>query len=215
MRWPARPSPCTTTASIPRVRLGAVRRRGCAAAAYRPDRGRRACAPTSTTPTRPTAAAAASTGNAAASGYRSQPSVSASNLIVAPGELSLRASCLSEAGEGVLVTDVAGLHSGVNPVPGVFSVGASGRAIRGGELAEPLREFTIASDLVSMLRAVRRPARRRAGCLSAARSARRRCSSARWPSRVLRPCGSDAVAAVRLRADFNYPSTEELRRDKG
>jgi predicted Zn-dependent protease len=34
-------------------------------------------------------------------------------------------------------------------------VGASGRAIRGGELAEPVRGFTIASDLVSMLRVVR------------------------------------------------------------
>jgi PmbA protein len=53
------------------------------------------------------------------------------------------------------VNDVAGLHSGVNPVTGVFSVGASGRTISGGELAGPLREFTIASDLISMLRAVR------------------------------------------------------------
>jgi PmbA protein len=97
---------------------------------------------------------AASTGNASRSGYRSQPSVSASNLIVAPGELGF-AELLAEAGDGVLVTDVAGLHSGVNPVSGVFSVGASGRAIRDGELGEPLREFTIASDLVSMLRAVR------------------------------------------------------------
>jgi len=50
---------------------------------------------------------------------------------------------------------VAGLHSGVNPVTGVFSVGASGRAIRDAELAEPVREFTIAGDLVSMLGAVR------------------------------------------------------------
>lgn len=97
---------------------------------------------------------AASTGNASRSGYRSQPAVSASNLIVTPGELGL-AELLGEAGDGVLVTDVAGLHSGVNPVSGVFSVGASGRAIRDGQLAEPLREFTIASDLVSMLRAVR------------------------------------------------------------
>lgn len=94
-----------------------------------------------------------STGNASRAGYRSQPSASTSNLIVAPGTLSF-AELLREAGEGVLVTDVAGLHSGVNPVSGVFSVGASGRAIRGGEAAEPLREFTIASDLVSMLRAV-------------------------------------------------------------
>jgi PmbA protein len=95
----------------------------------------------------------ASTGNASRHGYRSQPSVAASNLIVAPGSLSF-AGLLREAGEGVFVTDVAGLHSGVNPVTGVFSVGASGRAIRAGELAEPLREFTIAGDLVSMLAAV-------------------------------------------------------------
>jgi PmbA protein len=97
---------------------------------------------------------AASTGNAGRGGYRSLPSVSASNLVVTPGSLAFD-ELLREAGEGVLVTDVAGLHSGVNPVSGVFSVGASGRAIRGGELAEPLREFTIASDLVSMLKAVR------------------------------------------------------------
>ena len=95
----------------------------------------------------------ASTGNAARHGYRSLPTVSTSNLVVASGALSF-AELLGEAGEGVYVTDVAGLHSGVNPVTGVFSVGASGRAIRAGELAEPLREFTIASDLVAMLGAV-------------------------------------------------------------
>ncbi|HEX3324952.1 MAG TPA: TldD/PmbA family protein [Solirubrobacterales bacterium] len=97
---------------------------------------------------------AASTGNAGRGGYRSRPSVSTSNLIVAPGTLGFE-ELLGEAGEGVFITDVAGLHSGVNPVSGDFSVGASGRAIRAGELAEPLREFTIASDLVSMLKAVR------------------------------------------------------------
>jgi len=97
---------------------------------------------------------AASTGNAGRSGYRAPPSVSASNLIVSPGEASA-AELLRAADEGVYVNDVAGLHSGVNPVTGVFSVGASGRAIRGGEKAEPLREFTIAGELVAMLGAVR------------------------------------------------------------
>ena len=92
-------------------------------------------------------------GNAQRSGYRSAPSVGASNLIVAAGD-STTAELLRAAGQGVFVTDVAGLHSGVNPVNGVFSVGASGRLIEGGELAAPVREFTIASDLVSMLRAV-------------------------------------------------------------
>lgn len=95
----------------------------------------------------------ASTGNAARQGYRSLPSVSASNLIVAPGDRSLE-QLLAAAGDGVYVTDVAGLHSGVNPVTGVFSVGASGRIIRDGALAEPVREFTIAGELVAMLGAV-------------------------------------------------------------
>ena len=95
-----------------------------------------------------------STGSAARGGYRSQPSVSPSNLLVEPGALS-DAELLAEAGDGVYVTDVAGLHSGVNPVTGVFSVGASGRLIRGGELADPVREFTIAGELVAMLKAMR------------------------------------------------------------
>lgn len=94
-----------------------------------------------------------STGSASRQGYRSLPSVSTSNLMVAPGTHSLE-ELLAQAGDGVYVTDVAGLHSGVNPVTGVFSVGASGRAIRDGQLAEPVREFTIAGELVAMLGAV-------------------------------------------------------------
>ena len=97
---------------------------------------------------------AASTGSAGRGGYRSLPSVATSNLTVAAGGHSFE-QLLGEAGDGIYVTDVAGLHSGVNPVTGVFSVGASGQTISGGALAEPVREFTIASDLVSMLRAVR------------------------------------------------------------
>ncbi len=91
-----------------------------------------------------------STANAARSGYRSAPGVSPSNLIVAAGKLDFD-ELLAEAGEGMYVTGVAGLHSGVNPVSGSFSVGATGRAISGGELADPANEFTIASDLESML----------------------------------------------------------------
>jgi PmbA protein len=96
---------------------------------------------------------ATSTGNAARSSYRSPPSVSTSNLMIEPGELSLD-GLLERAGDGVYITEVAGLHSGVNPVTGRFSVGATGKAIRGGALAEPLREFTIAGDLLGTLAAV-------------------------------------------------------------
>jgi PmbA protein len=96
---------------------------------------------------------ATSTGNAARASYRSPPSVSTSNLMIEPGELPLDA-LVERVGDGVYVTEVAGLHSGVNPVTGRYSVGATGKAIRGGALAEPLREFTIAGDLLSTLAAV-------------------------------------------------------------
>jgi PmbA protein len=93
------------------------------------------------------------TASASRAGYRSPPSVATSNLVVTPGAASLE-ELLAEAGDGVYVADVAGLHSGVNPVSGTFSVGATGRLISGGQLAAPLDEFTIASDLQSMLKAV-------------------------------------------------------------
>jgi len=43
------------------------------------------------------------------------------------------------------------MHSGVNPISGDFSTGASGLLISNGELGAPVREFTIASTLQKML----------------------------------------------------------------
>ena len=94
------------------------------------------------------------TASATRSSYRSPPSVGTSNLVLDPGESTLE-ELVRDTGEGLFVTDVAGLHSGVNPVSGTFSVGATGRLIEGGELGPPVREITIASDLVAMLKAVR------------------------------------------------------------
>ena len=52
---------------------------------------------------------------------------------------------------GVFIRGVNGLHSGVNPVSGDFSVGAYGQRIQDGALGEPFREATIASTLQRML----------------------------------------------------------------
>jgi PmbA protein len=94
------------------------------------------------------------TGNAARGSYRTPPSVGTTNLTLQPGARDLD-GLFREAGEGLYVTEVAGLHSGVNPVSGTFSVGASGRLVENGEAGAPVRELTIASDLVSMLQGVR------------------------------------------------------------
>ncbi|MFL5840198.1 MAG: TldD/PmbA family protein [Thermoleophilaceae bacterium] len=93
------------------------------------------------------------TGNAGRGSYRSPPSVSTTNLVVEAGDAPLD-ELVRRAGEGLYVSSVAGLHSGVNPVSGTFSVGATGRLIENGELGRPVREMTIASDLVSMLKSV-------------------------------------------------------------
>lgn len=95
-----------------------------------------------------------STGNGTRGSYRSPPSVGATNMVLASGDASTEA-LTAAVGQGLYVTDVSGLHSGVNPASGTFSVGANGRLIENGELAAPAREMTIASDLVSMLLAVR------------------------------------------------------------
>jgi PmbA protein len=98
-------------------------------------------------------AGTSSTGNAVR-GYSSTPGVGCMAVSLVPGTAS-QAELLAQVGEGVLIADVAGLHSGVNPVSGDFSTGAEGLRIRGGELAEPVREFTIASTLQKMLHDVR------------------------------------------------------------
>jgi len=100
-----------------------------------------------------TRAGSASTGNAGRGGYRTPPGVSPSNLFLERGEASWE-ELLRAAEDGVYVQEVSGLHSGANPVSGEFSVGAVGLRIRGGELAGPLREMTVASTLLDVLRAV-------------------------------------------------------------
>ena len=94
-----------------------------------------------------------STGNASRGSYRGSPGVSPSNLVVAPGNGDL-ADLLGRVGTGLYVVSITGLHSGANAVSGEFSVGAVGLLIEGGALAAPVREVTIASDLLSLLQNV-------------------------------------------------------------
>ncbi len=94
-------------------------------------------------------ASTVSTGSAVR-GYSSRPGVGCLALIPGAGTLSAD-ELYAHVGEGLLVQEVTGLHSGVNAVSGDFSVGAEGVMIRGGVLAEPVREMTIASTLQRML----------------------------------------------------------------
>jgi PmbA protein len=98
-------------------------------------------------------AGARPTGSAVRGGFKGTPHVGSRALALTPGARSPR-DVLALVGDGLFVQGVSGVHSGVNVVSGDFSVGAEGLMVRGGELAEPVREITIASTLQRMLQHV-------------------------------------------------------------
>jgi PmbA protein len=92
----------------------------------------------------------ASTGNAVRGGFKSTPGCGCLALALTPGSRS-QAELVGGIDDGVLIQMVQGLHSGVNPVSGDFSTGASGLLIANGALGAPVREFTIGSTIQRML----------------------------------------------------------------
>lgn len=94
-----------------------------------------------------------STGSAVRAGFKGTPGVGCRALSLAPGTATPE-QIRAQVGDAVLIQSVSGIHSGVNPISGDFSVGAEGLMVRGGELAEPVREFTIASTIQRMLQDV-------------------------------------------------------------
>ncbi|MGA0878456.1 MAG: TldD/PmbA family protein [Ilumatobacteraceae bacterium] len=90
------------------------------------------------------------TGNGVRGGYGGSPSSGCLALQIVPGARS-QADLIASVDDGILIQQVQGLHSGVNPVSGDFSTGAAGILIKNGTLGAPVREFTIASTLQRML----------------------------------------------------------------
>jgi len=87
----------------------------------------------------------------ASRGVSGAPSASPSNLYFEPCART-REELLAAFPEAVLVVELIG--QGANPVTGDYSRGAVGFMVRGGEIAEPVAEITIASNLVEMFAAL-------------------------------------------------------------
>ena len=96
----------------------------------------------------------ASTGNGLRGSYSGLPGVHPTNLVVG-GPATPLADIVAGIERGVLVTDAVGVHSGANPISGEFSVGISGILIEDGELTTPVREVTLAGDIIGMLTSIR------------------------------------------------------------
>ena len=86
------------------------------------------------------------TGHAARNGGGA-PHASVANIHLGAGSLS-PAELMADIGEGVYVTELIG--QGVNGVTGDYSRGATGFRIVDGQLAGPVSEFTVASNLLAM-----------------------------------------------------------------
>jgi len=83
----------------------------------------------------------------AARGVGGAPGASPSNLYLAAGQRSPQ-ELLAAHSEAVLIVELIG--HGINLVTGDYSLGAVGFMVRSGEIAEPVAEITVASNLADM-----------------------------------------------------------------
>lgn len=91
------------------------------------------------------------TGNAAKASYKSPVGIRPFSMYLASGEVSPEA-LLSQAGDGVYIDAVTGLHAGANTVSGDFSLQSEGYLIRGGEKTAHVKSFTVAGNFYQLLK---------------------------------------------------------------
>ncbi|MDO5016287.1 MAG: metallopeptidase TldD-related protein [Eubacteriales bacterium] len=91
-----------------------------------------------------------STGSASRS-YKSQSTPGLTFMYVEPGEKDF-AGLLAEVGDGLLITDIQGLHSGLDPISGDYSLPAVGFLIKDGKKDRPVNQITIAGNILDTLR---------------------------------------------------------------
>ncbi len=96
-----------------------------------------------------------STGNAVRASYRSTPEVGVSNFYLEPSDIDF-SKLLGDIDRGFYIIDIIGLHSGVNPISGQMSVGAKGIWIEKGDLKHPVKEVTIATDILSFCKSIKK-----------------------------------------------------------
>ena len=94
---------------------------------------------------------AESTGNGFKPNYGGTVATSCTNFYLAPSETPFD-KMLEEAGSGILITDLAGLHSGSNTVSGDFSFSADGFMIENGKKGRPVEQITVAGNFFELLK---------------------------------------------------------------
>lgn len=91
----------------------------------------------------------ATTGNAARS-YASTVGIAPTNFYFQPSDLSFD-EMLAKLGNGLVITEVQGLHAGANAVSGDFSLSAKGYTVQNGRKAEQVKQITVAGNFFTLL----------------------------------------------------------------
>lgn len=94
------------------------------------------------------------TGNAAKGSYASPVRVAPTNFYIKPGEKTLE-ELQNDVGDGLVITEVSGLHAGANPVSGDFSLLAKGYTIKGGVKDQAVEQVTVAGNFYTLLKNIR------------------------------------------------------------
>ena len=90
------------------------------------------------------------TANASRPGYASPVGVAPTNFYFEPTDADFDAM-LEKLGDGLLITDLQGMHAGANPIIGDFSLAAKGFMVKGGKLAEAVNQITVAGNFYDLL----------------------------------------------------------------
>jgi PmbA protein len=93
------------------------------------------------------------TGNGAKTSYASALDIQPNNLYIVPTKTT-KDQLVKEMGNGLLITDLAGLHSGANPVSGDFSLSAGGFLVENGEITTPVEQITVAGNFFALLNSI-------------------------------------------------------------
>ena len=80
--------------------------------------------------------------------------VAPSNFFFKPGDKDL-SGLMADMGEGLVITEVGGLHAGANPMSGDFSLIAEGYTVSGGKKDRPVEQITVAGNFYELLKSVR------------------------------------------------------------
>lgn len=94
-----------------------------------------------------------STGNASRRSAASAVGVSPTVFRIEPGNMSYE-ELLRELDSGLVISELEGLHAGVDAVSGDFSLKAAGFLVENGAVVRPVSNITIAGNFVSMMKDV-------------------------------------------------------------